>query len=402
MSIKTNRFIWFTLLIVLALVVACGAQPETTSQDSDHHHDDEAHQETGHDEHDEADHDHEAESEKHEDVDHHAEDEHAHHDETDHAEAPSLSAISLADGEKLQVVATTNIVADLVNNVAGDMIDLTAMLPIGANPHTFDPTPQDIAMVSDAQVVFVNGLHLEEFLEKLIENAGGEAAVVPLSTQVKTLNFEATEAHAEDEHGDDADHEDHEHEADEHADEDEHDHHHEGVDPHIWMTPVNVIVMVHNVEQALSQLDPANAEQYQANAESYIAQLETLDTWIESQIETIPADNRQLVTDHHAFGYYVEQYGLTLVGAVIPAYSDNAEPSAKELADLQDSIAEVGVQAIFVGTTVNPALAERVAEDMDINLVPLYTGSLGEPGSGAENYLDYMRYNTTAIVEALK
>jgi ABC-type Zn uptake system ZnuABC Zn-binding protein ZnuA len=108
-----------------------------------------------------------------------------------------------------------------------------------------------------------------------------------------------------------------------------------------------------------------------------------------------------LVTDHDAFGYYVDRYGLQLVGAVVPAYSTNAEPSAQELAELQDAIKEFDVKAVFVGTTINPALSERVAEDTGIRLVPLYTGSLGGPGSGVESYIDYICYNTTSIVEAL-
>ena len=170
----------------------------------------------------------------------------------------------------------------------------------------------------------------------------------------------------------------------------------------MWLSPANAFVMVHNIEQALSQLDPANAATYAANAESYQAELEALDDWVAEQIGTIPAENRKMVTDHGAFGYYADRYGLEVVGTVLPAYSTNAEPSAQELADLQEAIAALGVRAVFVGTTVNPILAERVAEDTGIKLVPLYTGSLGESGSGAETYLDYIRYNTRAIVEGLK
>ena len=200
----------------------------------------------------------------------------------------------------------------------------------------------------------------------------------------------------------DEDEADHEEEDGDHHDEDADAHAHEGADPHIWMSPANAMVMVHNIEQTLSQLDPANAETYQANAEAYEAQLEELDAWVKAQIETIPAENREMVTDHDAFGYYTDRYGLEVVGAVIPAYSTNAEPSAQELAELLEVIGEFEVQAIFVGTTVNPVLAERVSEDTGSKLVPLYTGSLGQAGSGVESYLDFIRYNTTAIVEALK
>jgi ABC-type Zn uptake system ZnuABC Zn-binding protein ZnuA len=160
--------------------------------------------------------------------------------------------------------------------------------------------------------------------------------------------------------------------------------------------------MVHNIEHALSELDPANAETYEANAEAYQTQLEELDAWVKAQIESIPAENREMVTDHDAFGYYADRYGLEVIGAVIPAISTGAEPSAADLAALQAAIADLDARAIFVGTTVNPKLAEQVARDSGIQLVPLYTGSLGQAGSGVESYLDFIRANTMAIVEALK
>ena len=171
---------------------------------------------------------------------------------------------------------------------------------------------------------------------------------------------------------------------------------------HGWTTPANAIIFVHNIEQALSALDPANAETYRANAEAYEAELAELDAWVKAQIETIPAENRQLVTDHAIFGYYADRYGLEQIGAVIPSFSTTAEPSAQDLAKLEDVIKEQGVKAIFIGNTVNPGLAQRVAEDTGIQLVTLYTESLGPEGSGVETYVDYIRYNTQAIIEALK
>jgi ABC-type Zn uptake system ZnuABC Zn-binding protein ZnuA len=305
------------------------------------------------------------------------------------AHLEDLAPIPLAAGEKLHVVATTNIVGDVVGVVGGEAIDLTTLLPIGSDPHTFVPAPQDVAAVAEAHVVFINGLGLEEFLGELIENAGGEAVIVSLSEGVEAREFGQGEG------------QDHE-EEEEHQDEDEHGHSHEGLDAHAWLSPANVMVWTHNLEMALSALDPANHDHYEENAAAYEAELAALDEWVAAQIATIPAENRELVTDHDALGYYADRYGLEVVGAVIPAYSTNAEPSAQELAELQEVIAELEVKAVFVGTTVNPALAERVAEDTGIKLVPLYTGSLGEAGSGVETYLDYIRYNTTAIVEGLK
>jgi ABC-type Zn uptake system ZnuABC Zn-binding protein ZnuA len=300
----------------------------------------------------------------------HTDEDHAHEEEA----AGEFSPVSLAAGEKLKVVAANSIVADMVKNVAGDLVELTFLIPLGSAPHSFQVTPQDVANMAEAHVFFANGLGLEEFLSELIENAGGKVVVVSLSAGVE----EREGREGDEEHG------------------------HGSVDPHTWTTPANAIIFVHNIEQALSALDPANAETYRANAEAYEAELAELDAWVKAQIETIPAENRQLVTDHAIFGYYADRYGLEQIGAVIPSFSTTAEPSAQELAKLEDVIKEQGVKAIFIGNTVNPGLAQRVAEDTGIQLVTLYTESLGPEGSGVETYVDYIRYNTQAIIEALK
>ncbi len=291
-----------------------------------------------------------------------------------------LVPISLAAGEKLQVIATTSIIADVVSQVGSDLIDLTLLLPVGTDPHTFESTPRDLASVADAHLVFANGMGLEVFLDEMIKNAGGQAAVVYLSPGIETRQLGA---------GDVREH-------------DEPDHAHEGVDPHTWTTPANVIIFVHNIERALSTLDPANTKTYEARAKTYEAELEELDAWVKAQIETIPPENRKLVTDHTTFGYYADHYGLEQVGAVIPTFSTAAETSAQELVALEEAIKAYKVKAIFVGTSVNPSLSEQVAKDTGTQLVTLYTGSLGTTGSGVETYLDYIRYNTETIVEALK
>jgi ABC-type Zn uptake system ZnuABC Zn-binding protein ZnuA len=396
------KYIWtFSIVVVLLLVAAqCGAQPapeappakvepaaETQVQEQ-------ATAEDNAEAHDMDEHAHEAE--EHADEDDH-EEEHKH--ETESAE---LTSVPLADGEKLKVVATTSIVADIVRQVGGDMIDLTLLLPIGTDPHTFQPAPQDLVGVADAHLVVANGMGLEEFLDEMIENAGGEVAVVHVSHGIETRAFGEEEAH---EH----EGEDHEHEGDAPEDDDEaHEHereethhHHEGADPHTWTTPANAVHFVHNIEHALGSLDPANSEAYEINAEAYEAELEELDEWVKGQIATIPAENRELVTDHTVFGYYADRYGLEQIGAVIPSTSTAAEPSAKELADLEDAIRAYEVKAMFVGNSVNPSLSKQVAEDTGTKLLTLYTGSLGTEGSGVETYVDYIKYNTNTIVEGL-
>jgi len=284
---------------------------------------------------------------------------------------------------KLKVVATTTLVGDVVRQVGGDLIDLTVLLPVGADPHSFDPSPKDIAQVADADIVFANGAGLEVFLAPLLENAGGDAAEIAVSEGITLL-----EASME-----------HDHEGEEDSEEDAH---HHSADPHTWTDPNNVIVWVDNIEAALVRLDAAHADVYKANADAYRSELQALDNWVREQVAQLSQDSRKLVTDHTAFTYFVTRYGFEQVGAVVPGYSTSAQPSAQDMASLEDHIREYGVKAVFVGNTVNPDLAERVAEDTGVNLVFLYTGSLTEAGGEAGTYLEYMRYNVSAIVGALK
>jgi ABC-type Zn uptake system ZnuABC Zn-binding protein ZnuA len=280
-----------------------------------------------------------------------------------------------ADG-KFKVVATTTIVGDVVAQVGADMIDLHILLPIGTDPHSFDPTPQDIAKVSDSDIVFANGAGLEEFLDNLIASAGASERVVYLSEGIEFLV-------------EDADHEDAEH-------------HPDDANPHTWTDPKNVLVWVAIIARELGAADPDNAALYSANAQKYGGELQDLDTWMRAQVAQIPAENRKLVTDHALFGYFAAGYGFEQIGALIPGYSTLAEPTAQELAAIEDAINDLNVQAVFVGNTVNPALAERVSADTGIKLVYVYTGSLSAPDGQAPTYLTYMRYNTTAFVTALK
>ena len=157
-----------------------------------------------------------------------------------------------------------------------------------------------------------------------------------------------------------------------------------------------------NIESALASADPSNAEEYAENAKSYKSELEEIDAWIREEIAKIPLEKRKIVTDHRLLGYYVDEYGLEQVGAIVAGFSAIAEPSAQELAEIEDAISDLGVQAIFVGNTVNANLAERVAEDTGVQIVYFYTGSLSAPDGEAGNYLDYLRYNTRAFVNALK
>lgn len=298
---------------------------------------------------------------------------------------------------QLQVVATTSIIGDIVKNIGGDAFELTVLMPPGSDPHSYEPVPQDIARVADAQVIFVNGANLEESLLRTLESAAQDAQLVSLSDGIELIQ---SIPHLHPEHT--------ESELPEHTDDQAHDHtqseshEHNGGDPHVWTDPTLVKVWVDKIAQVLSERDSANAALYQANARDYAKELDELDRWIQEQVSQIPPEKRLLVTDHQSFAYFAQRYGFKQVGAVIPSTSTLAEPSAQELANLEDAIRRLGVSAIFVDAAVNPTLAERVGRDTGVRLVRLYSGSLSQPDGEANTYLDYMRYNVNAIISALK
>lgn len=279
-----------------------------------------------------------------------------------------------ASGGRLSLVATTTIVADVVRSVGGDRVEVSVLLPAGVDPHSFEPTPQDVAKVADASLVFANGAGLEEFLRPMLESAGGKEKVVYVSEGVPLLASQEVNAGEDEAAG----------------------------DPHTFFDPTNIITWTANIERELSAVDPANAAAYAANAGKYRAQLEELDGWIRDQVAQVPEAGRQLVTDHAVFTYFASRYGFQQTGALSPGYSSLSQPSAQELAALEDTIRRLNVKAVFVGSTVNPALAERVTKDTNTRLVSLYTESLTGPQDPAPTYLDFMRYDVTQIVEALK
>lgn len=297
------------------------------------------------------------------------------------AQAPAAPA--------LRVVATTPLVGDVVRVVGGDRVELTVLVPAGTDPHGFEPAPRDAAAIAAADAVFMNGLGIDDYLVPLVTGSGGGARVVVLSDGITPIRLPEGGGHGEAEGT-----------GDDHADEA---HPGEGAapDPHVWWDPANVIVWADAVEQTLAELDPAGAGAYAANAGAYRDELRTLDAWIEAQVATVPMDRRVLVTDHQVMGYFAARYGLAQVGAIVPGYSTLAEPSAGEVAALEDAVRRLGVPAIFVGQTVGPGLAQRVADDTGTRLVFVHAESLGAPGGPAATYVDMMRFNVAAIAGAL-
>jgi ABC-type Zn uptake system ZnuABC Zn-binding protein ZnuA len=352
-----------------------------------------------------------------------------------------------ADDHALTVVATTTIVADVARNIGGERVQVMALVPADADTHAFTPSPQDVAMVAEADLLLAVGAGYEAFLGDLIEAAGEKEPVI-LSLGVEMLPFaegghdhehegegdphaEATPeaGHSEDdhehEHGslepvgilgeegvcDDVMGHDHEHEGEgeAHAEttpeaghsEDEHEH--GSCDPHVWTDPRSVMMWAENIAAAFSAADPDGAALYSANATAYRGQLIGLDTEIKMIVNAVPEERRVLVTNHEFMGYFAHAYGFEMVGTVIPGGTTEGTPDPQELAALIEVIQDEGVPAIFAEVSANPRLAETIASEAGINVVTaLYSESLSGADGPAATYIDYMRYNAQTIADALK
>jgi len=317
---------------------------------------------------------------------------------------------------KLQVVVTTSIIADVAKNIGGDLVDVTTIIPANSDVHGYIPTPQDIAMLVDADVVLVNGLGMEQGLLEIIEENAPDAHIVSLGINVLSSDHhhdeeaEATEeAHSEEEHGTpeylgiygedvacDVNHEE------EHTTEAEHAH--GACDPHVWTSPTNVMVWAGNIAVIFGEADTDNADAYLTNSQAYIAELTALNDEMHMLIDTIPAENKVIVTNHNFLAYFAAEFGFEVVGTVIPSASSMAQVAPQDIADLIEVIKAEGVKAIFAEYAVSIDIAETVANEVgyEVAVVQIYSDSLGEAGDEASTYLGMIRYNVNAIVNALK
>ncbi|HLO32073.1 MAG TPA: metal ABC transporter substrate-binding protein [Anaerolineales bacterium] len=281
----------------------------------------------------------------------------------------ALSSCELFPSRVPDVLTTTTILADVAHNVIGDRLSVGPLLPIGADPHSYQPTPQDATKISKSKVLIINGADYEHFLQALLQNAGGQKDPIAASAGLRLRTDPEME---------------------------------QGVDPHLWLDPNNVIVYVENIRDGLTKFDPDGAEVYQANARAYIGELQKLDAWINGEVAHIPPQRRLLVTNHEAFGYFAEHYGFTVVGTVIKSFSSDASPSAQQMAALVDQIKLYDAPAIFLDASDNPALAQQVAAETGVKVITdLHLESLTQ-GAPAATYIDMMKYNVTKIVDALK
>jgi zinc/manganese transport system substrate-binding protein/manganese/iron transport system substrate-binding protein len=281
------------------------------------------------------------------------------------------SGAGASGGGKLRVVATTTQVQDFARVIGGDRIKLTGILKPNVDPHDYEPSPADLDAIAQADVVVKNGVGLEKWLDAAIGNAGFHGTVADASQGVKLRGGSGDEQQAN--------------------------------DPHIWHNPLNAKIMCANIERAFAAADPAHAATYKANLDAYDAKLASLDAWIARQLSGLA--NKKLVTNHDAFGYYVDRYGLQFVGSVIPSFDTSAELSGKQVAELVAKIRQTGVKAIFSESSLPPKTAETIGREAHVRVVAgegaLYGDTLGPPGSDGATYLQMEEHNTRVLVSAL-
>jgi zinc/manganese transport system substrate-binding protein/manganese/iron transport system substrate-binding protein len=272
----------------------------------------------------------------------------------------------------LRVVATTTQVADFARNVGGDRVQVTQLLKPNVDPHDYEASPADVQAIATADLVVKNGVGLEKFLDDAVSSAGFTGTVVDTSAGVKIRAGDEQEP---------------------------------GGDPHIWQDPTNAKIMVHNIATAFEASDPAGTAEYRANETGYTAKIDALDARIQTEISGLPVDQRKLVTNHDAFGYYIARYHLQFLGSILPT-DTSAELSGKDIADLVTKIKAAEVKAIFAESSLPPKTAEAIGREAGVTVIEgedaLYGDTLGPPGSAGATYLQMEQHNTDTIVRALR
>ena len=275
--------------------------------------------------------------------------------------------LSFSQSTHPKIVATASMIADMAQNIVGDKFEVTTIVPIGKDPHTYEPTPGDATMVANADVVLKNSLTFEGWLEKLIDNSGTKAKVITVTEGIDIIES-LTYANS--------------------------------ADPHAWMSAANGLKYVENIKDAMIAYDAANKDFYEANYAAYTKKLKDLDTYIKNQVNTIPTDQRILITSHDAFQYFGRRYGIRLES--ILGTSTDAQAQTSDIVRLNKVIKQNNVPAVFIESTVNPKMLQQLATSNDITIGgSLYSDSIGDKDSDAPTYYDMLKYNTDVIVKAL-
>ncbi len=265
------------------------------------------------------------------------------------------------------VISSVSMIEDMVRNIAGDRVISKMIVPIGGDPHLYEPLPADAKLVASADLVFINGLTFEGWITELILNSGTKASMVTVTEGVNAISSDIYKNSS---------------------------------DPHAWMDVTNGLVYIDNIKKSLIELEPTYAAEFEANYKTYKAKLEELDRYITQRIQEIPAKKRVLITSHDAFKYYGRKYGLQLEAIV--GVSTEAQPETSDIIRISKAIKETEVPAIFIESTINPKLIKQIAVDNKVSIGgALYADSIGEKGSSGDSYIKMLKSNTDVIVDAL-
>ncbi|RFC69027.1 MULTISPECIES: zinc ABC transporter substrate-binding protein AztC [Mesorhizobium] len=282
-------------------------------------------------------------------------------------------ALPASAQDKLNVVASFSIIGDFAKQVGGNRIELTTLVGPGGDAHVYEPKPADAAAMQQANVVLVNGLHFEGFLQRLVDSSATKASVVELTKGVETI-----EAKGDEEPG----------------------HHHDGIDPHAFQSIANAEIYVANIAGAFCVADAAGCDTYKANAAAYTITLEALDDEVKAAIASIPADKRTIITSHDAFGYFENAYGIRFLAP--EGISTESEASAADVAKLVRQVREDKASAIFVENITDPRLSKQIADETGLKIGgTLYSDALSDANGPASTYFDMMRHNVSTIKGAV-
>ena len=279
-----------------------------------------------------------------------------------------MMSLSMVAQKKLKIVSSASMIYDMSLNISGDLVDNELIVPIGGDPHKYEPRPSDAKLIADADQIFINGLTFEGWILKLIENSNTTSAVDTVTNGITPIG---------------------------------HSEYAEAYDPHVWMDVSLGLKYIDNIRDALVQLDPKNKQAYIDNHASYRAKLEELDKYIINRIQEIPKENRVIITTHDAFAYYGKRYGLRM--EALMGISTESDATSQDMVRVSKAIKEFNVPALFVESTINPKVVEQIAKDNNVSIGgELFTDSIGGPESEGNSYYDMMKHNTDTIVEALK